>query len=322
MNLAHLHLLLNHLPTIGFAIGLGLFIVALFAKSEDLKRASLGIFFLMALFSIPAYLTGNAAYEAIMESPGVSERTVRAHEDAALMAFVVMELVGFLSWIGLWQYRRTPKLPGWTLPAILILSIVTFGLMARAATLGGEIRHPEINPEAQVAGEAIPTPESATGEEEEIASTARSLGEAITLNAWVWPAAETLHFVGLCLLFGVVLIVDLRILGMAKSVSFATLYQLLPVGMLGFTINLITGMMFFLSTPEQYTANVSFHWKIILLVLAGINVLYFMLFDEAWSVGAGDEAPWTAKVVAASGICLWAGVLYFGHMLPFLGNAF
>ena len=58
------------------------------------------------------------------------------------------------------------------------------------------------------------------------------------------------------------------------------------------------------------------------MVLAAFNVMYFMLLDEAWAVGPGDDAPLTAKLVAASAIFLWIGVLFFGHMLPFLGNAF
>ena len=55
--------------------------------------------------------------------------------------------------------------------------------------------------------------------------------------------------------------------------------------------------------------------------LLALNVLYFMLLDEPWTVGAEDEAPFGAKVMAASAIFLWIGVLFFGHMLPFLGNA-
>jgi hypothetical protein len=104
--------------------------------------------------------------------------------------------------------------------------------------------------------------------------------------------------------------------------SFAALYQILPLGMLGFGINLVTGMFFFIGAPEQYTQNVVFYWKIVFVVLGALNVLYFMLLDEPWAVGSGDEAPLRAKVAAGSAIFLWVGVLFFGHMLPFLGNAF
>lgn len=309
LNLAHVHLLLNHFPTIGFAVGLGLFLVSIFVKSGELARTSLVVFFLIALVSIPTYLSGNAAFEAIRDQPGVSVALVHSHESAAMVALLSMQLTGFVAWLGLWQYRRSPHLGRWNLP-VLVLALLTFGFMMNAANIGGEIRHPEIQAEA------------AATEGAEGTTWVLSLGEWITANSWVWPACESLHFVGLCMLFAVVLAVDLRVLGMAKKLSFPSLYQLLPLGMLGFAINFLTGMMFFISTPAQYTQNIAFHWKIILILLAGLNVLYFMLFDEAWKVGPGDDAPLTAKIAAGSAILLWIGVLYFGHMLPFIGNSF
>jgi hypothetical protein len=109
---------------------------------------------------------------------------------------------------------------------------------------------------------------------------------------------------------------------MAKGLSFAALYQLLPLGMLGFMTNLVTGMFFFLGAPEQYTKNGVFYWKILFVILAAFNILYFMLLDEPWSIGDRDDAPMTAKLAAGSALVLWVGVLFFGHMLPFLGNAF
>src|SRR5690349_375933 len=112
MNLAHVHLLLNHFPTIGFGIGLALFLVALIGKSEELKRTSFVIFFLVAALAIPTYQSGNAALETLCSlgdghdcPPGVSMAVIRAHEDAALLAFAIMELTGFIAWLGLWQYR-------------------------------------------------------------------------------------------------------------------------------------------------------------------------------------------------------------------------
>jgi hypothetical protein len=321
--------LLNHFPTIGFSVGLGLFVVSMLSKGDDLKRASLVIFFLIAVISIPTYLSGNAAHEAIQDLPEVSAVSVGAHEDAALIAFAAMQITGFMAWIALWQYRQTSIMSRWNLSLLILLSSLTFVLMARTAYIGGLIRHPEINgaqasdADGQILPnvDAVQTAEVAT-EEEGASSLARAAGRLVTDHSWVWPAAETLHFIGLCILFTVVLIVDLRILGMVKSISLATAYQLMPVGMLGFVMNLVTGMLFFLSTPEQYANNIAFHWKIFCLVLAGINVLYFIVLDEAWCVGPGEDAPLRAKVVAVSTIVLWGGVLYFGHMLPFIGNAF
>ena len=317
MNLAHIHLLLNHFPTVGFGIALGLFLVAIIRKNEDLKRTSLVVFFLIAALAIPTYLSGSAALETLCSGaehecpPGVSMATVRAHEDAALFGFILMEITGFVAWLGIWQFRLISRTPRWNAAAVLILSILTFGLMARAANIGGGIRHPEI--------EAVPqTPVAA----DPVQGTARTLGAYITGHTWVWPSCETLHFVGLSILFTVLLLVDLRFLGVGKSMSFAALYQILPLGMLGFALNLVTGMFFFIGAPEQYTKNPIFYWKILFVILGAVNILYFMLLDEPWTVGAGDDAPLTAKLAAGSAIFVWVGVLFFGHMLPFLGNAF
>ena len=157
---------------------------------------------------------------------------------------------------------------------------------------------------------------------EDAPGTARAIGLFVSGQTWVWPTCETLHFVGLCMLFSVVLIVDLRMLGMIKSVSFEAVYQLLPIGMLGFGLNLITGMMFFIGVPGQYVHNGTFFFKILFVLLGGLNVLYFTVDDEPWAVKAGDDAPITAKIAAASAIFVWVAVLFCGHMLPFIGNAF
>ena len=311
MNLPHLHLLLNHFPTVGFSVGLGLFFVALAGKMEELKKASLVIFFIVAVTTIVTYTTGNAAEQVISGLPEVSADLVRLHEDAALLGSIFMMFTGIVALLGLYQLRRAGQTRSWTIPAILVLSIVTFGLMSRAATIGGEIRHPEIaEGQGSLAGGA--------GHLELV----KPIGDLVGAIWWVWPLSETLHFVGLCLLFTTVLIVNLRMLGMGKAMPFASLYKLLPLGLLGFALNLVTGMVFFISTPGQYTQNVAFFWKLVLIVLGGVNVLYFMLFDEPWKVGAGDDAPLRTKLIAASAIFLWLGVLFFGHMLPFIGNSF
>jgi uncharacterized membrane protein len=317
VNFAHVHLLLNHLPTIGFGIALGLYLVALIGKNASLKKTGLVLFFLVAVMAIPTYLTGSAAERILcpeLKCPeGVSLGMIHTHEDWALLAFVVMEITGFFAWLALWQLRKTTQLASWNWSVVLLLSLVSFGLMAQAASEGGEIRHQEIRSAA------------APAEDAEVMGVARSIGAIVAGNTgigWLWPACETIHFVGLCMLFLVVLIVDLRILGIAKGLSFQALYQLLPLGMLGFVLNLTTGLLFFLAAPGQYVSNVEFHRKVIFIVLAGINVLYFMMVDEAWKVGPEDEAPLRAKVVAASAIFIWVGILYYGHMLPFLGNSF
>ena len=153
MDPTHLHLLLNHVPTVGFGIGVGLFALALFTRSSDLKQASLVVLVAIALISIPTYTTGNAAQMNLEERGEVSDGTteamvtlslIQSHEGAAFLALGFMELTGMLAWLALWKFRRT-SIMSWAMGGtILILSLLTLGLMAQAANLGGLINHPEI----------------------------------------------------------------------------------------------------------------------------------------------------------------------------------
>jgi hypothetical protein len=308
MDLAYIHLLLNHFPTIGNIIGGGLFVLALIANSDDLKRASLVILLGISLIAIPTYMSGNGAQDAIKSLPGVSKSLIETHEGAALVALAFTEVTGAFAWLGLWQFRRLTRVPNWNLAVILVLTLVTFGLMARASNIGGEIRHPEIR-----AGQETAAPQP---------GLARTVGAVMTDYQWAWATCETLHFIGLSLLLGVVFLVDLRVLGVVKGVSFVSLHRLLPWAALGFGVNVTTGILFFVGIPTQYIHNPSFYWKVALVMIAGANALYFTLLEEPWALGPKEDAPLTAKVAAASAMLLWVGVMYCGSMLPFLGNAF
>jgi hypothetical protein len=110
--------------------------------------------------------------------------------------------------------------------------------------------------------------------------------------------------------------------GVMKSIAFADLHRLLPWGLMGFGVNLVSGMLFFIAIPEQYDTNIAFQWKMLLLTLIGVNLLYFTSAEEPWTTGAGVDAPISAKVFAASAILLWSGVVFFGRMLPYIGGSF
>ncbi len=304
----HIHLLLNHVPTIGFGIALGLFIGALVSRSDDLKKAALTVLVVVATLTLPTYITGNAAQESVQDLPGVSRTLIETHEGAALLSFIFMEITGAVAWLALWQFHRRSRITTRTLGAVLVLSLVTMGLVARAANVGGEIRHTEI----QLATEST-TSEGPIG---------RDIATWVKAVPWVWPAAESLHFIGLSLLMGVVLLIDLRMLGFMKQVSVHALDRLIPWGVLGFGLNVVTGMLFFVAAPEQYTQNIAFFWKVGLMIVAVFNGLYFTVWDKAWALAPGADAAPLSKVMAASALVLWVGVMYYGSMLPFIGNAF
>lgn len=309
MNLPHVHLLLNHFPIIGTIIALGLFLFALIGKSDDLKRASLVILAGIALLSIPTYMSGNGAAAAIQKVPGLSAAAVAAHNGAALVALAFMELTGMFAWLALWQYRRFGHPRRWSLAAVLLLSAGTVYFMAVTGNTGGEIRHVEMHG-TQAVSPGVPLVDAV------------ALGTFVTGTKWMWPTCETLHFIGLSLLLGVVFLVDLRMLGVMKNVSFPTLHRLLPWGILGFGLNVVTGLLFFIGSPEQYFNSTPFQWKMAMVLLAGANALYFTMFDEVWVLDAGEDAPMMAKFAAGSAAFLWVAIMWCGNMLPFIGDSF
>jgi len=146
-----------------------------------------------------------------------------------------------------------------------------------------------------------------------------SLSAAVTGNAWVWPVLETLHFAGLSLLIGTIGLFDLRLLGMAKGLPPALMLRLIPWGMGGFAVNVVTGVLFFVGEPGNYVNNIAFYCKMAFVALAGINVLVFYLTmaKRVEALGPGDDAPFGAKVVAAASLALWIGVMAAGRLLTF-----
>lgn len=138
-------------------------------------------------------------------------------------------------------------------------------------------------------------------------------------SAWGWPMAESLHFIGLCLLIGSIGTFDLRLLGVAKRVPIASVHRFIPWGLAGFAINITTGAMFILTDPDQYIYNPSFHLKLLFLTIAGVNAgtFYLTCYREAFGAGAGLEVPRRARVIAAISLGAWIAVIICGRMLTF-----
>jgi hypothetical protein len=152
--------------------------------------------------------------------------------------------------------------------------------------------------------------------------------EVIMAVPWAWPLAETFHFIGLCLLVGIVGMFDLRILGIAKGLPLASLKRLLPWGVFGFVLCLVTGLLFVLGiganlyNDNAYDVIVRDQYlqvKLLFIFLAGLNLLAFYLTGMSRAVdvlGKGDDAPPLAKAIAAASLFLWIGVIVFGRLIP------
>ena len=145
MNAAHIHLIMTHVPVMGTFAAFGLLAFGFIRKSQELKKAALGILVIAALFAVPVYLSGEPAEEIIEGIPGVSHATIERHEDAAAVAFTTLLVVGAVA-LGALIWRRKQALPGWLLFLTFAGSIVSAGMMAWTANLGGKVRHTEISP--------------------------------------------------------------------------------------------------------------------------------------------------------------------------------
>ena len=139
-------------------------------------------------------------------------------------------------------------------------------------------------------------------------------------GAWLWPIFQTLHYFGLSLLLGTVGLFDLRVLGVGKAVPPATLHKLIPIGIAGFVLNLLTGIWFFFGFPEQYFYNPSFQLLLAFVAIAGLNVAVFYLTDafrEVKLMPGGADAPLRAKLIAGTSLSAWVAVLACGRLITF-----
>ena len=144
MNAAHLHLVLNHLPVLGTVFGAVILFAAILRRSPELKKLTLTVFVVVAALAIPVYLTGEPTEDIVEGLAGVSHPVIEQHEDAAVVGLTAAIVLGLTSLAGLTFFRKGRPIPPWFAGMVLLFSLVTAGLMARAANLGGKIRHTEI----------------------------------------------------------------------------------------------------------------------------------------------------------------------------------
>src|SRR5439155_7786604 len=153
---SHVHMILNHFPTVGFVFALGFFLTALAMNNDVLTRSSLVLFVICAVVIVPTYVTGAASMWALTApeiQPGISRAVINAHRDMALWTLFGLGFTGGAAWIELWRFRHLARFSNRSLYLILAFAIVTLAVMAETGHRGGQINHPEI----RVPGDILPT---------------------------------------------------------------------------------------------------------------------------------------------------------------------
>lgn len=147
-----------------------------------------------------------------------------------------------------------------------------------------------------------------------------AIANAIRTSIWLYPALETAHYIGLGMLVGGIMVIDLRVLGFAKSLPIRSVLGLLPWVWAGLVINAVTGSMIFIYGATSFGTNRAFWLKMTLMVLAGLNALLFHVLStrsgEDWV--STETVPLTAKAVATASFVLWLGVLTTGRWMAYV----
>ncbi len=131
----------------------------------------------------------------------------------------------------------------------------------------------------------------------------------------IWPTLESIHFVSLCVLVGSLLIVDLRLIGFFRERCASTVESLIRLSLAAFTVNFLSGALFFAGNTPKYLNNSAFTLKLILIALAGLNAIYFRL--RLSSLVDTHEVTKDSIAVGYLSLLLWAGVIICGRMITF-----
>ncbi|MEO8507076.1 MAG: DUF6644 family protein [Betaproteobacteria bacterium] len=145
------------------------------------------------------------------------------------------------------------------------------------------------------------------------------LGRTLRESLWAYPAVETLHIIGLALVYGSIVIVDLRLLGLSRGVSVVRLARhALPWTVGAFLCVAATGLLMFTAHAEDFLSNRVFLLKMGLILTAGLNagLLHAGAMRTAAQWDAGLPPP-RVRLAAALSIVLWTCVIACGRLLAY-----
>lgn len=142
-----------------------------------------------------------------------------------------------------------------------------------------------------------------------------SLAAWVVSSPYIWPTLECIHFVSLCVLFGSLLIIDLRLIGFYREPCAPMIEMLIRLALAAFAVNLATGLLFFFGNTFKYVGNAAFELKLLLIMAAGINALFYKV--RLSRLVHTDEVSLSSAGVGYLSLLLWAGVIICGRMITF-----
>jgi len=148
-----------------------------------------------------------------------------------------------------------------------------------------------------------------------------SLSRVIREGTYYFAVIECFHVLSLTIVMGAIAAVDLRLLGISARNIPVRKYcsQLLPVTWTAFLISVVTGTLLFISNSSHYIADFPFQMKMLLMALAGMNMLVFhrFIWETVDQWGNRISPPPAARIAGGLSLSLWLCVIFFGRWIGF-----
>ncbi|MFA6084614.1 DUF6644 family protein [Mucilaginibacter sp.] len=147
-----------------------------------------------------------------------------------------------------------------------------------------------------------------------------SWADGIRQSIWLYPALEIVHITGIVVVVGAAFMFDLRLLGFSKSLQLSGLSRhLLRWSARGLLLVIPSGMLLFITNAKALGADPTFWLKMILLVIAALNVLVFheLIFKQHVNRKIQGELPFVARISAFVSIVVWIAIIACGRLLAY-----
>ena len=144
---------------------------------------------------------------------------------------------------------------------------------------------------------------------------------ALLESLYMYPWIESAHVLSICFFIGILLFVDLRLMGVAftKLPISEMNKKVLPWSLFGFGLMALTGFLLFYAIPVRSYQNIFFRFKVILILVAGLNAFLFhrQMKLEGMNWDEGKSIPKSVHLKAVASLVLWSGVIISGRMIAY-----
>jgi len=135
-----------------------------------------------------------------------------------------------------------------------------------------------------------------------------------------WPIMLTTHAIGLAIVVGITFSLNLRLLGLYRTIPYTALHQLMSFAWVGIALNTVTGLSLFMTQASSYVTSIPFLLKITFIILGIVNLVYAqkILRREASAWQAAGSVSRRGRALAQSSLFLWVAAVVTGRLIAYL----